>query len=270
MGAKEKQFHEKVARFFEKPTREGLRDLLKDHYGETDNCDFKKEWPKLSNLPKHILGFANSKGGVIVFGVEQKDDNTLEPCGMQEIKDKADVEKGIRKYIPANLEYIILDFSYDSSEYPKLIGKRFQVIVVEDNPRHIPYVCESESESTRTGAIYIRRGTQTIEAGYDELQKLINRRIETGYTSTKELALQEHLEQLKMLYQHVQRYYYKPGKASIITSIAESMKVMGLAELYGEKIDNPNYPKETYEDFIIKIIEQKKLLIMDLLGIRIK
>jgi hypothetical protein len=52
-------FREAFARFFEEPTREGLRELLRENFGEANELDFKREWPESSKLAKHVLGLAN-------------------------------------------------------------------------------------------------------------------------------------------------------------------------------------------------------------------
>ena len=191
-----KQFSEAMACFFESPTRETLRELLRTHLGELDECDFKAEWPpQLSIIARHILGIANSGGGVIVVGMaEKEDDKSLEPVGLTTVLDKAKVHKGVEKYLPDSLRrcFDVHDFRYQASEYPVLIGKVFQVVLIEDDPLHLPFVCCWNGDKIREAAIYIRRGTSTEEANYNELQEIINRRIETGYSSQGEIELQNH------------------------------------------------------------------------------
>ncbi len=247
----DRQFHEAIARFFEQPTREGLRELLRTNIGELDHCDFKGNWPPLSNIARHILGFANSGGGVIVIGMAQgADDNSLQPIGLKSILDKADIDKGIRKFIPYGLMYEVLDFSYTASEYPALIGKIFQVLIIEDDPTHLPYVCCSDGQGIRNAAIYVRHGTNTEEANNDELQTIINRRVETGHSTQGEIDLQNHLYELRALYTSIQNYHFQMG--SLISRVAN-------------KID-PNYPREDFDEFIAKAIQKKKRLIEKILG----
>lgn len=126
-----KAFHEEIARFFEKPTRESLREVLRSNVGEFPNYDFKAQWPALSKVACHLLAIGNSGGGCLVAGVAEKEDGTLEPKGVEKLIDKADIMGGIERYVPttllANIE--VLDFSYDTSEYPAIQYKKFQAIL---------------------------------------------------------------------------------------------------------------------------------------------
>lgn len=206
-----KGYREAFARFFENPTREGLREVLKENVGELNELDFKEAWPESSSLAKHILGIGNSGGGCIVIGIE---DESLEPKGLAAIEDKTKIIDGLKNYIPpALLDSVeIVSFPYDAAEYPKLSGKNFQVVFVGEDKKHLPFVSLRAGSSIRANTIYVRRGAATEEANYDELQKMINTRLETGYSSTKELDLQSHLQQLKVLFQQIDRNIVTGGK----------------------------------------------------------
>lgn len=197
-----KAFKEDFAKFYEDPTREGLRDLLKNNLGEFPYLDFKDKLPSFPKLAKHLLGIANLGGGCIVVGVAERDDKTLESKGIIELTDKKDIVDGIKKFLPHALseDIEILDFAYSASEYEVLKGKNFQVILVAGDPKHIPFVSMSEGDGIRKNAIYVRHGTSSEEANYEELQNIINRRIETSYSSQSEIDLRTHIEELKTLY----------------------------------------------------------------------
>ena len=250
MLIKNKGWNEQFSQFFEDPSREGLRDLLQNHFGESNSFDFKENWPPaLSKIARHILGFANSGGGCLVMGIKEKDDNTFDPVGVDKLLDKADIQKGIQKFIPPQIEYEILNFSYDSSEYPKIVGKKFQVIFVEDIPGYIPFVSKSDGTGIEENAIYVRRGTNTVKANYEELQKVLNRRVETEYFSQREFDLDQHLAELRILYDQIPRYI------SLGAALASS-GVTGMK--------NNRYPKEDFETFVKKIIGEKKAIIQEI------
>lgn len=249
MASKNKRFKEDFAKFFEEPSRESLRELLQGQIGELDAIDFKKQWPASSKVARHILGLANSQGGCLIVGIEEKEDKTFEPIGLDKFLDKADINKSIKKFIPQQLKYDVLDFVYEDSEYPKLVGKKFQVVVVEDEIQYVPFVAKIDGDGIRENAIYIRRGTNTEEANYEELQEIINRRIETGYSSQGEFDLNRHLAELKALYGHIEPYY-DPDEAFI-----EQAQVPDYYK------PNPNFPEEYFELFVLRMLEEKKKLI---------
>lgn len=250
---------EVYARFFEEPSREALRALLQNHLGETADLDFKREWPARPDLAKHILGFANAEGGALVIGVDERSDKTLDPVGVLAFTDKVDLHSGIKKFLPASLRdnVSVEDFHYEETEYPKIKGLRFQVLIVDSDASHLPYLCASDGDKIRAGAIYVHREGGTSEATHDELQAIINRRIGTNYSSASELKLKEHLEQLKILYGEI-------DKNVVDLSLFGKNALVGM--MAGMTRANPSYPKEGYADFISRLIERKKSLIEKAIG----
>jgi hypothetical protein len=95
----------------------------------------------------------------------------------------------------------------------------------------------------------VRNKTETVEANYEQLQGIINRRIQTQYSSAAELTLEEHLAQLKLLYSNIERYRYiysyDPPAADMLRAfdaVAQHMsKYTGVTNV--EKVDNANYPE---------------------------
>ena len=157
----------------------------------------------------------------------------------------------MQKFIPNKVEYNVYDFAYEESEYPKIKGKKFQILLVNDCPKYIPFVSMTDGEEIRKNAIYIRREGETVEANYEELQEVINRRIETAYNSKNENELERQLAQLKVLYKSIPKY------VSMLDKLSLSVSFM---------VENPNYPKETLEEFINKLIEIKKKKIIDMMS----
>lgn len=240
-----KHQHEAFAQFFEKPTRERLRELIKQSIGETDYLDFKSEWPDLVKVSKHILALANTGGGALVLGLHQTDEGHIEARGLPEFKDKVDIAKTIKKYVPTNVQYEIFDFFYDDSEYPSLKGKKFQVVLVEYSEKFLPVLSLKEGTGISSNVAYIRDGTESIEANHDQLEHLINLRIESGYSSSHTLDLSEHLEQLQILYKA------RKGQNSLGGEIA-SLAIM--ESLFGN-------PLKEYYQFVEDIISSKKIRI---------
>ncbi len=135
MVSPRKAVYEEFAQFFEKPTRESLREVLRNNVGEFSNYDFKARWPLLSKVARHLLGIGNSGGGCLVAGVVEKEHGTFEPEGLDRLTDKADIVRGIERYVPTTFlrSIEVLDFSYEASEYPAIQHKKFQAIPIEDD-----------------------------------------------------------------------------------------------------------------------------------------
>lgn len=255
-----KQMKDVVYTLLQEPTLDKFREFLRAQMGEHNSIDFKSQWIEDATLAKEILAMANSHGGIIVFGVAENEDKSIHISGLPEIKDKAVISNGIKNYISSNLKYDIYDFSYTTSEYEALNGKYFQMLVVEDTPEHIPFLAKKESGTLKQNMIYIRRGTSCEIANEEELKTILNRRMNYLHPLNGEpLQLDEHLKQLKILYEKIDKkhVYYKNGIAAGLASL-----ISPLAELIskGEKVVelNPLYPDESYEEFISRMIVEKK------------
>jgi predicted HTH transcriptional regulator len=194
-----KRQYESFAKFFEEPTRESLREIIKHSIGELDCLDFKAIWPDTPKLAKHILGLANSGGGALVIGNKQNEDGSIDSVGLDKLVDKTVITAKIKHFLPDQINVDIWDFSFNESEYPTLKGKSFQVLLVESDPKDLPFLAKKDGDGVRRNAVYVREGVSTTEASHEALQKIINRRIETGYSSQKVFALKEYIEQLKIL-----------------------------------------------------------------------
>lgn len=237
-----KGYKEAFAQFFESPSRDTLRELLRNQTGEYDYLDFKAELLPHDEVAKHILGMANKSSGAIIFGVEENKDSSLNSKGLSSLSDKTDFNKGIKNYLPDNLVYEVVDFTYAESEYPQLKGKSFRVVIVEYEPRYIPFLPKKASEKLKRNHIYIRHNVGAIQAEYEQLQDIFNRRLETNFSSAREISLMKHLAELKELYSMIKK-----------TVIDQYM----IESLYGNEeeedpfiMKNPYYPKEEFEAFV--------------------
>ncbi len=254
-----KQFKDIVYNLLQEPTLDKFRDFLHAETGEHNSIDFKKQWIENATLAKEMLALANSKGGIIVFGVAENEDGSISLDGLPNIKDKAVISNEIKKFISSNLKYEIYDFSYGTSEYEALKNKKFQMLFVYDMPEHIPFLSKQESGKLKQNMIYIRRGTSCEIANEEEINSILNRRIQHLYPlKGKPLSLEEHLKQLSILYGIIKRnhVYYKNGTLSGVINIISSVT----STITGEKIVEPNplYPDESYEQFISRMLKEKK------------
>ncbi|MCB5937140.1 hypothetical protein LI162_12255 [Mediterraneibacter sp. 210702-DFI.3.120] len=89
---------------------------------------------------------------------------------------------------------------------------------------------------------------------------MLNRRMKYLHPLSGEpLQLEEHLKQLKILYEKIEKnhIYYQNGISTGISSFLQSITQMVMK---GEKIVEPNpfYPDESYEQFVSRMIVEKK------------
>lgn len=255
-----KQLKDQVYKLLQEPTLDKFRDFLHAQTGEHNAIDFKSQWIENAALAKEMLALANSRGGFIVFGIAENEDKSIRIDGLPEIKDKAVIANGIKNFLSSHLKYEIYDFSYTTSEYEVLKDKNFQMLVVEDTPEHIPFLAKRESGSLKQNMIYVRRGTSCEYANEEELQAIFSRRMNYLHpTSGELLQLDEHLKQLKVLYEKIEKnhIYYKNGFPEGMVSFFSSLTSL-ISK--GEKVVEPNplYPDESYEEFVSRMITEKK------------
>lgn len=258
------------------PSRDGFKTFLKESCGELDNIDFKEKWITKGKLAKIMLAMANTGGGVIVLGIqENKDDNYL-AVGIDELKDAADVEKEIKKLVPRNLSYSVLNFIYDDEIYGEYAGKKFQAIIIADAPEQLPFFSIGASDDIEKDCVYVRRGTSSEKTSARDFETMIQRKLENVFKESNDLSLKEHLEQLQFLYDSIpqkKRVLVKKGKRFVgamegLQALSERMtEILGEPDQY-EEVPNENYPSEDYEQFLVRMIDKKKLKIEKVLDLK--
>lgn len=258
------------------PSRDGFKTFLKESCGELDNIDFKEKWITKGKLAKIMLAMANTGGGVIVLGIqENKDDNYL-AVGIDELKDAADVEKEIKKLVPRNLSYSVLNFIYDDEIYGEYAGKKFQAIIIADAPEQLPFFSIGASDDIEKDCVYVRRGTSSEKASARDFETMIQRKLENVFKESNDLSLKEHLEQLQFLYDSIpqkKRILIKKGNRFVgamegLQALSERMtEIFGEPDQY-EEVPNENYPSEDYEQFLVRMIDKKKLKIEKVLDLK--
>ena len=258
------------------PSRDGFKTFLKESCGELDNIDFKEKWITKGKLAKIMLAMANTGGGVIVLGIqENKDDNYL-AVGIDELKDAADVEKEIKKLVPRNLSYSVLNFIYDDEIYGEYAGKKFQAIIIADAPEQLPFFSIGASDDIEKDCVYVRRGTSSEKASARDFETMIQRKLENVFKESNDLSLKEHLEQLQFLYDSIpqkKRILIKKGNRFVgamegLQALSERMtEIFGEPDQY-EEVPNENYPSEDYEQFLVRMIDKKKLKIEKILDLK--
>ncbi len=254
-----KQIKDIVYDLLQEPTLDKFRVFLHGQTGEHNSIDFKSKWIEGASLAKEMLALANSGGGIIVFGIAENEDKTPRIDGLPEIRDKAVISNEIKNFISSNIEYEVYDFSYTTSEYELLKGKKLQMLVVKDTPERIPFLAEKESGSLKQNMIYVRRGTSCEVANQEELNNILNRRINFMHPLNGEpLELKEHLNQLKTLYESTEKNTVHYNRIS--SEWTKKLLDAATEFTFGKRIEDPNpfYPEEAYDAFVARMISEKK------------
>lgn len=261
--------------FLKEPTKDNFRDFMKKSCGELNEMDFKETWIDKGPLAKIMLAMANNGGGIIVFGVKENEDNTFDILGLDSLKDTADISNSISRLVSSSLDYEMFNFVFDSDVYGKFENKKFQIMVIHDTPERLPFVSLGQSEKIEKDVIYVRRGTKSEKATSEEINRIIERKIATIYSENTDMSLDQHLEQLKKLYSELPQKIQVLVRKGTQPNFAAALKVFGerIGALYGtpdeyEEKDNPNYPDEGYEAFILRMINAKKLKIEKVLDLK--
>ncbi|WP_349818042.1 MULTISPECIES: AlbA family DNA-binding domain-containing protein [Clostridium] len=239
--------------FFKEPTIEEFDEFLKKNMGEANGIEFKGEWIDLERMCKIILAIGNSGGGCIVIGVTQENGFLISKGIQGETKDAVDFINVIKNYIPQRIlnKIELKDFFYDNSVYGELMGKKFQVIFVNVSNSDLPIICNKDSgRFLKEGEIYVRRGTGTEKANYEELQEIINKSANAKCSEINNVTLKEQLEQLQQLYDCIPLSINKHSFSSFKQSQA-------MLSLLGKE-ENKALPDKSYEQFLVDLIKEKQ------------
>lgn len=157
---------------------------------ESHNLEFKQNFQLGDNLLKYIktlVGMANNKGGIILFGVQN---SPHIPIGMSNNRfsetDPAKIDQYIREYFSQELKW--------STLLQKEDNKEFGLLIVEESDVK-PIICKKNGNNIlREGAIYYRYRGETKEIEYAELKKILD------YEKEKERILWiKHIEKISFI-----------------------------------------------------------------------
>ena len=169
--------------------------------------------------------------------------------------DKSIISSKIKKYLPKELKFDILDFNFTGENYSKLPNRLFQILFIFSKNENLPYPLETGFEKIERGTIFYRKGTETLLADTEAYNVMFSKRINAEKTIQKSLEFKDHLEQIKLLYE-----YYT--KASLYGDYSNSV-ILGFA-LFQKDIFNQ---RDSFEKFLSEMIEKKKKKIEEILEI---
>ncbi len=127
--------------------------------GENSKTEFKRKFSEPVKIAKEMIAFANSKGGMILFGVD--DDKTL--VGVRSEKEELELIDSAAKYFC----FPEIDYLYDVVSIKK---KDIVVVIIEESKRK-PHQLVSDSipESKR---VYIRLNDKSVIASKETVNLL--------------------------------------------------------------------------------------------------
>ena len=143
-------------------TPETFEQLIRQREGET--LEFKQEMPSSSDLAKLITAFYNTRGGILVFGVEDKTRRLIGVTNPQGI------EEGLINIIRDRCSLDVMP----TIEFVSYRGKDFVVVTCPQGARK-PYLVSGETWP------YVRVGSSNREAQDEEVRRLYVEGSEGGF-----------------------------------------------------------------------------------------
>ncbi len=142
---------------------------------ESAILEYKQNFQKGDNLLKYLktlVGMANNKGGMIMFGVK---DSPHIPIGMANTRfqdtDPKEIDAHLREFFAPGIKWHQDILERDFGEGDK---RTFGFIIVEE-AQEKPVVCKKTKDGLfREGAIYYRYRGETKEIEYPELKSLLD------------------------------------------------------------------------------------------------
>ncbi len=159
--------------------------LLAESEKESTRLDFKagfddskKDW---CEILKDIVAMANTRGGMIIFGI----DDDGKPSGIDIAPvyrlDPATVTDKIASYTGVQFADLILQtIERFGSKYPAIVIGRAKTPLVFFKPGTYPVPGQKASQKTAfsQGTVYVRHGAKSEPATSDDLRQFIDRRLE--------------------------------------------------------------------------------------------
>jgi len=143
-------------------TQEEFEQLIGQREGET--LEFKREMPSSSDLAKLVTAFYNTRGGTIVFGVE---DGTRQLVG---VPNPQGIEEGVVNILRARCSLDVMP----TIEFVTYQGIEFVVVKCPQGTRK-PYLVSGETHP------YVRVGSSNREAQDEEIRRLYIEGSEGGF-----------------------------------------------------------------------------------------
>jgi predicted HTH transcriptional regulator len=129
--------------------------------GENFKIEFKRQFSGIEKIAKEMIAFANTKGGMILFGVD--DDGTI--YGVESEKSEIDlIYEASRKYCEPPIEPIV--------QVIELNGKDIMVAIVEESQSKPHRLQDYKDIVSRDAKVYIRVHDKSVIASREVVKIL--------------------------------------------------------------------------------------------------
>jgi len=134
-----------------------LLDLIEE--GENLQTEFKLRFSSSEKIAKEIMAFANTSGGVIIFGV----DNNKQVAGVQSEKEEAELFKNAaEEFCEPRVEYEL--------DYMVVDGKELVIATIPES-KHKPHRMQDYTEfDISTASVYVRVNDKSIQASKEMIR----------------------------------------------------------------------------------------------------
>jgi len=163
-----------------------LKNLIAE--GESFTIEFKRQFSSAEKIAKELIAFANTKGGMILFGVD--DDGTI--VGVESEKSETDlIFEAAKNYCEPEIVPIV--------QVIELNGKDVVVAIVEESVRKPHRLQDYKNKIDRGAKVYIRINDKSVLASREVVKILQSEGIESEPLSItigdNERALFRYLEE---------------------------------------------------------------------------
>ena len=140
-----------------------LHELIEN--GENDRVEFKRKFSTTEKIAKEMIAFANSKGGKILFGID--DDKTVK--GVESEKGELElISTAARFYCEPEIEFSTEILLYKSKDI-------VVVDIIESNTKPHRLITENEDEQK----VYVRLNDKSILASKETVRILRNSNVDS-------------------------------------------------------------------------------------------
>lgn len=153
--------------------RRDLLDLIEE--GENLQCEFKRKFSSPEKIAREMIAFANTKGGYLIFGV----DDDKEIVGVESEKSEAELAaQAARQFCEPPLEFFL--------EFIELYGKELVVAAIPESDNKPHRLQDYTDFDINTAVVTIRVNDKSIQASKEMIRIM---RANTGKVNLKKYSL---------------------------------------------------------------------------------